>query len=442
MAQAAIFISYVRADETKARRLARDLQRAGAQVWLDRTDLRPGTYWKRAIRSAIQSGAFFIACFSEAYLQRSSTYMNEELLVAVEALRQKPMHVAWLIPVRLSAVEVPDYDISPTATLRDLQFVDLFPSWRAGVEQLLATIRPNRSRLSELAEVIAGASSVARLWAIESVGKIGDAEAVELLVRVARERRDEETFDAVIKALGGSRHELAAPGIVEVINQPHWKDMIERSYWFRQATTSLLSDAFQALSKSSELRESVTYAAARGLQHNNEVVRRAAILALSREPFDSNIAADILADHYHSEQNVRLRRILVDALEHLGGEVAVEKLVAIATDMNARTQDATHAIAALGKLQLPELLPMFMSLIPKLSTTNYDERARRDTMILTIGTIGSPSAIPFLEDIIVYEEDGRKVFCTTAQTALIRIGTPEARNIAESRQQRYFREHR
>lgn len=94
-----VFISYVRENKKDVDLLCGELAKHEISVWLDRNNIKPGTRWKDAIRQAIQSGAFFIACFSEEYQNRSKTYMNEELILAVEILRQLSRDTPWFIPI-------------------------------------------------------------------------------------------------------------------------------------------------------------------------------------------------------------------------------------------------------------------------------------------------------------------------------------------------------
>ena len=120
-----VFISYVRENSEIVQRLRDILQTYGIEVWLDKEQLRPGHRWADAIRDAISEGAFYIACFSHAYNERSKTYMNEELTLAVEELRQRPTDHSWFIPVLLDNCEVPNRNIGGGETLRSLQWVNL-----------------------------------------------------------------------------------------------------------------------------------------------------------------------------------------------------------------------------------------------------------------------------------------------------------------------------
>jgi hypothetical protein len=135
-----VFISYVREDSSLVNRLANDLEKGGVDIWLDRKCLKPGYRWADAIRDGISQGDFFIACFSEYYVRREKTYMNEELTLAIEELRMRPVDQAWFIPVRLSACQIPSRNIGAGETLSSIQRVDLFDDWDNGIRQILSVI--------------------------------------------------------------------------------------------------------------------------------------------------------------------------------------------------------------------------------------------------------------------------------------------------------------
>jgi hypothetical protein len=136
------FVSYVREDRHLVERLCRDLESNGVSLWLDREKLMPGARWQTAIRHAIAEGAHFICCFSENYLCRERTYMNEELLLAIDELRTRQPEGAWFLPVILTPCEIPDRPIGGGATLRDLQYVDLHTDWNGGLKRLINAINP------------------------------------------------------------------------------------------------------------------------------------------------------------------------------------------------------------------------------------------------------------------------------------------------------------
>ncbi len=137
-----VFISYVRENETLIEKLYGDLSRSGISAWLDRNAIQPGHGWRNAIRKAIEDGAFFLACFSKEYLSKRKSYMNEELTLAIDELRQYSTDRAWFIPVLLDGCDVPMREIGGGQTLRDLQWVDLSEDWEKGLAKLLTTLKP------------------------------------------------------------------------------------------------------------------------------------------------------------------------------------------------------------------------------------------------------------------------------------------------------------
>lgn len=137
-----VFLSYVREDSSKIEPIRLFLEAHGVKVWTDKKSLKSGFRWKYAIEHAIRDGAFFLACFSAIYQRKGSTYMNEELIVAIEQLRLMPYNRAWFIPVRLTDCEIPDRPIGAGESLTDLQWIDLFDDLRGGLQRLAEIIVP------------------------------------------------------------------------------------------------------------------------------------------------------------------------------------------------------------------------------------------------------------------------------------------------------------
>lgn len=137
-----VFVSYLREDAAQVDELVDGLGKCGIQVWLDRERIKPGERWEPAIRSAIQDGAFFLACFSRSYADRTRSFMNEELHIAVEELRKRPVDRAWFIPVRLDDCTIPSFKIGAAETLDALQWVDVFANREDAVTRIADTIDP------------------------------------------------------------------------------------------------------------------------------------------------------------------------------------------------------------------------------------------------------------------------------------------------------------
>lgn len=136
------FISYVREDSHEVDKLQRTLEAAGVSVWRDTADLWPGENWRMKIRRAITDDALaFIACFSSRSVARRKSYQNEELVLAIEQLRQRRPDDIWLIPVRLDDCDIPDLDLGGGRTLGSIQRVDLFGDKREiGIVRLLTAV--------------------------------------------------------------------------------------------------------------------------------------------------------------------------------------------------------------------------------------------------------------------------------------------------------------
>jgi hypothetical protein len=122
-----VFISYVREDSHRVDKLQEVLEAREVPVWRDTTHLWPGENWRTKIRREITDNALvFIACFSQTSLARGKSYQNEELTLAIEQLRLRPVDEPWLIPVRFDECEIPDLDIGGGRTLTSIQRADLF----------------------------------------------------------------------------------------------------------------------------------------------------------------------------------------------------------------------------------------------------------------------------------------------------------------------------
>jgi hypothetical protein len=137
------FISYVREDANRVKRLVHILEAAQIKVWQDTADILPGQDWKNAIKDAVKTGSLaFIACFSENSQQRQKTFQNEELILAAEEMRLHQYGVTWLIPVRFADCDIPPIDLGNDRTLRSLHHVDLFGrTWELGAVRLTTAVR-------------------------------------------------------------------------------------------------------------------------------------------------------------------------------------------------------------------------------------------------------------------------------------------------------------
>ena len=129
-----VFIAYGAEDEPMAARLYEDLNRDGFRPWMDVRKLLAGQNWPRAIEAAIESSDFFVACFSGNSVRKKGGFQSE-LRYALDCARRVPLDEIYIVPVRLDDCAV------PRIIQHELQYIDLFPDWDAGVDRLLAMLR-------------------------------------------------------------------------------------------------------------------------------------------------------------------------------------------------------------------------------------------------------------------------------------------------------------
>jgi hypothetical protein len=135
-----VFLSYVKEDLDLVERLVRDLGNAGYDVWMDRDRLLPGRRWRSDIKQAIAEADFFVACFSPSYW-KDETFMNEELIVAIERFRLMPRNRTWFIPAMLAECALPDHVFGPNETLVDnMQYADFGKDWDEALRRVIAVL--------------------------------------------------------------------------------------------------------------------------------------------------------------------------------------------------------------------------------------------------------------------------------------------------------------
>jgi hypothetical protein len=129
-----VFIAYVQEDLSLIRRLYRSFEQHGFRPWLDKKKLLPGQNWPRAIETAIQTSDFFVACFSRRATSKRGSF-HSELRFALNCAARVPLDEIFFIPLRL------DDCVVPRRISRQVQYLDLFPEWEAGVSRVIAVIR-------------------------------------------------------------------------------------------------------------------------------------------------------------------------------------------------------------------------------------------------------------------------------------------------------------
>lgn len=127
-----IFLSYVREDEIKVRKLYKNLEKAGFHPWMDVYNIRKGTNWELAIERAISETDFFVICISKSS-QEKRGYFRHEVNKAIALCLQKLDDDVFLIPLRLDQTSIKD------ESLRKYQWINYYEP--DGLEQILEALR-------------------------------------------------------------------------------------------------------------------------------------------------------------------------------------------------------------------------------------------------------------------------------------------------------------
>jgi TIR domain len=138
--KASIFISYARQDRLMAHRLWEDLRAAHLDAWIDVENIKPGQNWKHEISKAIRHAEYFVIVLSHSAKDHRG-YFQKEIREALEIAEERPEGEIFLIPARIEDCLVPHHK------LEALQWVNLFPSYEAGLTQLISVMesRPCRN---------------------------------------------------------------------------------------------------------------------------------------------------------------------------------------------------------------------------------------------------------------------------------------------------------
>jgi len=118
------FLSYARADEVIALKLADDLIAAGAQVWVDQYDIRPSQHWDRAVEAAVHSCEGMIVILSPR--SAASPTVADEVSVAIDLKKD-------LIPVLIEPCVLP-------LRMTRMHFIDAARDYNAALRRCLTAI--------------------------------------------------------------------------------------------------------------------------------------------------------------------------------------------------------------------------------------------------------------------------------------------------------------
>lgn len=137
-----IFISYAKEDARVAEAVNDQLRVRGISTWIDVQSIRGGQNWQQAISDAIASSRYFLLLMSNHSVSKVG-YCQKEIRLALKALELYPYDKVFLIPVRLDPCDVKE------PALKELHYIDLFPSFLDGIERICEAIAFDRSALEE-----------------------------------------------------------------------------------------------------------------------------------------------------------------------------------------------------------------------------------------------------------------------------------------------------
>jgi HEAT repeat protein len=357
------FMSYVGDNRTTVIRLAQALRAFDVDVWLDRDSLPAGVRWRAAIRQAIERGDFFLACFSREYQERSRSYMNEELVLAIDELRRRTTTRAWFIPVLLNECEVPDRDIGGGETLRSLQWVRMYEDWDDGVGRILSVVAPQLAKLHSSQRQLGSESARERIRAADELAAMGSRAQSAVPALTALLSDPNETVRAAAAAALGSIGAAVDETIAELLRVMRRGDF----YDSRHAARALAKLGHRALPA---LREAATYPGYGVAHHAKEALA---------DVSDPAAVADLLQEARKGSSSA------IEGLGRIGPPAAAAVPFLLELIQSPDSSRQWYAIEALGKIGVASVVP---ALAAKLNSPNA--RARWET-VEALRRIGDPS---------------------------------------------------
>ena len=116
----AAFFSYSRHDTEFAQRLAQELRAAGATIWLDQLDIRPGQRWDRSVQEAVARCPRMLVILSPDSVE--SENVMDELSFALEKKKTviPVLYRDCEIPFRIGRVQYVDFRSDHDKALKEL----------------------------------------------------------------------------------------------------------------------------------------------------------------------------------------------------------------------------------------------------------------------------------------------------------------------------------
>jgi len=134
MSTGTIFFSYSRDNTEFVMDLAKELRQAGADVWLDQMDIKPGSRWDKSIENALVKSQTLLVILSKSSVE--SNNVMDEVSFALEEGKT-------IVPVLFEECDIP-------FRLRSLQFADFTKDHTKGIKTLVDALDLHKNVASKL----------------------------------------------------------------------------------------------------------------------------------------------------------------------------------------------------------------------------------------------------------------------------------------------------
>ena len=137
------FLSYARADQQVALRIADGLIAAGVELWVDQYDIRPSQQWDRAVEAAVRESRGMVVILSPR--SAASANVADEISMAVDAKKH-------LIPVMIEACTAP-------LRITRVQFIDATRDVDGAIARCVAAIKGGAIKGGAIAAAVTPAAA-------------------------------------------------------------------------------------------------------------------------------------------------------------------------------------------------------------------------------------------------------------------------------------------
>lgn len=149
-----IFVSYARKDLERVGPICEKLKNQKFDLWFDQEGLIAGERWEDKIRDVINNSRIFLLFLSSSWVE-SRSYVQKELRIALEVLKEMPSDQVYIVPVRLDDCKVPP-------ELSDLHWMNVWDDSQTDklINALTTIIEGKAAEFFVLSPIILGDNSI------------------------------------------------------------------------------------------------------------------------------------------------------------------------------------------------------------------------------------------------------------------------------------------